>query len=78
MSGLYPETNGVLNNNDQPGSYKKETPALANHPSMAGFFRENGYFTARVSKIYHMGVPGGIERESPVATNRIHGIIPIM
>ena len=65
MSGLYPETNGVLNNNDQPGSYKKETLALANHPSMAGFFRENGYFTARVSKIYHMGVPGGIERGEP-------------
>ena len=65
MSGLYPETNGVLNNNDQPGSYKKETPALANHPSIAGFFRENGYFTARVSKIYHMGVPGGIERGEP-------------
>ena len=65
MSGLYPETNGVLRNNDQPGSYKKETPALADHPSMAGFFRENGYFTARVSKIYHMGVPGGIERGEP-------------
>lgn len=65
MSGLYPETNGVLNNNDQPGSYKKETPALANHPSLAGFFRENGYFTARVSKIFHMGVPGGIERGEP-------------
>ncbi len=65
MSGLYPETNGVLTNNDQPGSYKKETPSLANHPSMAGFFRENGYFTARVSKIYHMGVPGGIERGEP-------------
>jgi iduronate 2-sulfatase len=65
MSGLYPETNGVLSNNDQLGSYKKETPALANHPSMAGFFRENGYFTARVSKIFHMGVPGGIERGEP-------------
>lgn len=62
MSGLYPETNGVLNNNDEPGSYKKETPALANHPSLAGLFRNNGYFTARVSKIFHMGVPGGIER----------------
>lgn len=62
MSGLYPETNGVLSNNDQPGSYRKETPALANHPSLAGFFRERGYYTARVSKIYHMGVPGGIER----------------
>ena len=65
MSGLYPETNGVLKNNDKPGSYKKETPALADHPSMAGFFRQNGYFTARVSKIYHMGVPGGIERGEP-------------
>lgn len=65
MSGLYPETNGVLRNNDQPGSYKKETPALANHPSMAGFFREQGYYTARVSKIFHMGVPGGIERGDP-------------
>ena len=65
MSGLYPQTNGVLGNNDKPGSYKKETPALADHPSMAGFFRENGYFSARVSKIYHMGVPGGIERGDP-------------
>ncbi|MGK7393326.1 MAG: sulfatase [Candidatus Cyclobacteriaceae bacterium M3_2C_046] len=62
MSGLYPQTNGVLRNNDQPGSYKTETPALADHPSMAGFFRENGYYSARVSKIYHMGVPGGIEQ----------------
>jgi arylsulfatase A-like enzyme len=65
MSGLYPETNGVLGNDDTPGSYKKETPALAYHPSMAGFFRQHGYFTARVSKIYHMGVPGGIERGEP-------------
>lgn len=65
MSGLYPETNGVLGNNDKPGSYRKQTQALANHPSMAGFFREQGYFSARVSKIYHMGVPGGIERGEP-------------
>ena len=65
MSGLYSETNGVLGNNDQPGSYKKENPVLANHPSMAGFFRDQGYYTARVSKIFHMGVPGGIERGDP-------------
>jgi iduronate 2-sulfatase len=65
MSGLYPETNGVLNNDDQPGSYKKQTPALSHHPSMAGYFRERGYYTARVSKIFHMGVPGGIERGEP-------------
>ena len=65
MSGLYPETTGVLSNNDQPGSYRKETPALVSHPSLAGFFRERGYFTARVSKIFHMGVPGGIETGAP-------------
>lgn len=65
MSGLYPETNGVVVNNDEPGSYKKINPKLKNHPSMAGFFREQGYFTARVSKIFHMGVPGGIERGEP-------------
>lgn len=62
MSGLYPETNGVLGNDTRLGSYKRTTPALAKHPSMAGFFREQGYYAARVSKIYHMGVPGGIER----------------
>jgi len=65
MSGLYPETNGILKNIDQPGSYRAETPSLANHPSLAGYFREQGYYTARVSKIYHMGVPGGIERGEP-------------
>ncbi len=65
MSGLYPETNSVLNNNDQPGSYRVENPSLASHPSMAGFFRQQGYYSARVSKIYHMGVPGGIERGEP-------------
>lgn len=65
MSGLYPESNGILNNNDRPGSYRVENPGLANHPSLAGYFREQGYYTARVSKIYHMGVPGGIERGDP-------------
>jgi iduronate 2-sulfatase len=65
MSGLYPATNGVLVNDDRPGSYRKINPALRDHPSMAGFFREQGYFTARVSKIFHMGVPGGIERGEP-------------
>lgn len=70
MSGLYPETNGVLTNNDQPGSYRMETPSLAHHPSLAGFFREQGYYTARVSKIFHMGVPGGIERGEPGGDDR--------
>lgn len=65
MSGLHPETNGILKNIDRPGSYRVENPTLSNHPSLAGFFREQGYYTARVSKIYHMGVPGGIEQGAP-------------
>ncbi|NOR73617.1 MAG: sulfatase-like hydrolase/transferase [Draconibacterium sp.] len=62
MSGLYCETNGVTGNSHVLGSFRAVNPALKNHPSLAGFFRENGYYTGRVSKIYHMGVPGGIER----------------
>jgi iduronate 2-sulfatase len=65
MSGLYCETNGVKGNSHVLGSFRAVNPALSNHPSLAGFFREQGYFTARVSKIYHMGVPGGIERGEP-------------
>lgn len=65
MSGLHPETNGILGNSHVLGSFRAVNPALSDHPSMAGFFRERGYYTARVSKIYHMGVPGGIERGEP-------------
>jgi arylsulfatase A-like enzyme/endonuclease/exonuclease/phosphatase family metal-dependent hydrolase len=62
MSGLYPESNGVTDNDFDAGNHRIKTPSLAGHPTLAGFLRERGYFTARVSKIFHMGVPGGIER----------------
>ncbi|MFT5141554.1 MAG: iduronate 2-sulfatase [Rhodothermales bacterium] len=62
MSGLYPESNGVTTNNFVNGNHRIASPGLRDHPTLAGFFRERGYFTARVSKIFHMGVPGGIER----------------
>ena len=65
MSGLYPESNGIVGNSHVIGSFRAVTPGLSDHPSMAGLFRENGFFSARVSKIYHMGVPGGIERGDP-------------
>ncbi|MDF1816807.1 MAG: sulfatase [Verrucomicrobiales bacterium] len=65
MSGLYPETNGVLGNVKALGSYKTVNPELADHPSIGGFLRRNGYISTRVSKIYHMGVPGGIEAGEP-------------
>lgn len=62
MSGLYPETNGVATNAFETANHKIATPSLADHPTLAEFLRQRGYFTARVSKIFHMGVPGGIER----------------
>lgn len=65
MSGLYSETNKVTGNSHVLGSFRAVNPKLANHPSMAGFFKEQGYYTGRVSKIFHMGVPGGIERGEP-------------
>ncbi len=61
MSGLYPKRTRMLGNNYKLGSYKVTNPTLANHPSIGEFLRTNGYVSIRVSKIYHMGVPGGIE-----------------
>ncbi len=65
MSGLYPETTGFLGNNYIYGSYRAMNEAFADHPSIGGFLRRNGYVSTRVSKIYHMGVPGGIEAGEP-------------
>ena len=65
MSGLYPKRNGMMKNSYTLGSYRAINPALADHPSIGGFLRRNGYVSMRVSKIYHMGVPGGIEAGDP-------------
>jgi len=61
MSGLYPKKNGMMSNSYTLGSYRAINPKLADHPSIGGLLRRNGYVSLRVSKIYHMGVPGGIE-----------------
>jgi iduronate 2-sulfatase len=61
MSGLYPNTTKMLDNGKGLGAFKVSNPKLTNHPSIGEFLRQNGYFSARVSKIYHMGIPGGIE-----------------
>ena len=56
MSGMYPQTIGVRGN----GSSSRFTENLGERPSFAQHFRNHDYFTARVSKIYHMRVPGDI------------------
>ncbi|MCA9056953.1 MAG: sulfatase [Planctomycetaceae bacterium] len=54
MTGYYPHATGVL-------GYTSPRPQIGNRATWPQHFKNNGYYTARVSKIYHMGVPGGIE-----------------
>lgn len=54
LSGYYPHATGVL-------GYTSPRPAIGDRATWPQHFKNAGYHTARVSKIYHMGVPGGIE-----------------
>lgn len=58
MSGYYPsatQTYGYVSGRKNIGPNRKTWSQL---------FKDNGYYTARVSKIFHMGVPGDIEKGS--------------
>lgn len=58
MSGYYPSattTYGYVSGRKNIGPDRKTWSQL---------FKDNGYYTARVSKIFHMGVPGDIEKGS--------------
>lgn len=57
MSGYYPHATGVL-------GYISPREAIGDRATWAEHFKNAGYYTARVSKIFHMGVPGGIEEGS--------------
>ncbi|NJN05265.1 MAG: sulfatase-like hydrolase/transferase [Rhodobacteraceae bacterium] len=54
MSGYYPHATGVL-------GYTNPRPQIGDRATWSQHFKNAGYYAARVSKIYHMGVPGGIE-----------------
>lgn len=56
MSGMYAQAIGVTSN----GASARFTKNLGSRPSMSQHFINNGYHAARVSKIYHMRVPGDI------------------
>jgi iduronate 2-sulfatase len=55
LSGYYPHAIGAL-------GYANPRPRIGNRATWPQHFKNNGYYTARVSKIFHMGVPIGIER----------------
>jgi iduronate 2-sulfatase len=54
LSGYYPHATGVL-------GYTSPRSAIGERATWPQPFKNAGYYTARVSKIYHMGVPGGVE-----------------
>jgi iduronate 2-sulfatase len=54
MSGYYPHATGEL-------GYRNPRPRIGDRATWSQHFINNGYHASRVSKIYHMGVPGGIE-----------------
>ncbi len=56
MSGLYPQSIGATSNT----TTKDIEHEFGDRPSMTELFRHHGYYTARVSKIFHMRVPGDI------------------
>jgi iduronate 2-sulfatase len=56
MSGLYPHQTGVLGNGDAKNIDKK----IGANFTMTQNFKEQGYYSVRVGKIYHMLIPGNI------------------
>src|SRR5689334_9437737 len=54
MFGLRPDSTGIQDNTT---NYRTTLPNAVTLPQ---FFRKNGYFAARVGKMYHYGVPGDI------------------
>jgi iduronate 2-sulfatase len=54
MTGYYPHAINML-------GYKSPRPNIGDRATWSQHFMNAGYHSMRVSKIYHMGVPGGIE-----------------
>jgi iduronate 2-sulfatase len=64
MSGYYPHATGVQ-------GYTNPRTAIGDRATWSQHFKNGDYYTARVSKIFHMGVPGGIEEGSHGADDEL-------
>lgn len=54
LTGLYPNSSGILNNAQ---IFRQTIPS---HVSLPQAFRQAGYFAGRIGKLYHYGVPKSI------------------
>ena len=59
MSGYYPHAIGSGSR-----GYGNPRSKIGDRATWSQYFKDRGYYTARVSKVFHMGVPGDIERGS--------------
>ncbi len=57
LTGVYPEQNGVLKH----GPHFRDL--IPNVITLPQHFKQNGFFTGRVGKIFHQGVPGQIGQD---------------
>lgn len=54
LSGYYPDATGVK-------GYNNPRPQIGDRATLPQHFKNHGAYAARVGKLYHMGVPGGVE-----------------
>ena len=59
MTGYLPDKAGVY---DLHGSFRDKNPDAV---TLAQMFKNNGYYTCRIGKIFHQGVPSGIGQPGP-------------
>lgn len=65
LTGLYPGQNGVIGHGDHFRNHPNFRDHVPKAVTLPQLFRKNGYNVARVGKIYHQGVPGGIGKPGP-------------
>ena len=58
LTGLDPDTTGITT---LQGHFREHVPDVVTLPQL---FRQNGYFTGRAGKVFHMGVPDSVAMHS--------------